>query len=163
MKINSMKSNLVPPGATVLVLLSALVSAPLFAVADSLPPAASTVVGKQDPPLCTDEQYLKRIKTQYNGAEELRGNLKIKELTSVKQLHFGPSPHSVNQYANKTNYGTNSRYCQASATLSDGKSDTVYWRMDFMVNGGDHDINYDHCSLKHDTFQDKCADYIAGK
>jgi len=87
----------------------------------------------------------------------------VKEIADVKQLHFGPSPASVNQYANKTNYGTKSRYCEGTAMLVGGKADPVYWRMDYMVEGSGHSINFDHCSLKHDFLDTACQKHREGK
>jgi hypothetical protein len=40
------------------------------------------------------------------------------------QIRLVPPPSSVNPYANKTTYATSSRWCQATAPLSNGKTDT---------------------------------------
>jgi hypothetical protein len=147
---------------------AALLVGPLFAwtsCAMAAPKAdeAAATVGAQEPPLCTDNAWLKKIKKQYEGLEEQKEHLKVREIAEVKQLHIGPSPASVNQYANKTNYGTKSRYCQGTAMLEGGKTDPVYWRMDYLVAGSGHSINFDHCSLKHDFLDTKCQKHREGK
>ena len=106
--------------------------------------------------MCTDKHSLKKLKTQYEALEAQRGHLTIKEIGDVKQVQFGPSPASVNQYATKTAYGTQSRYCEGTVMLSDGKTDPIYWRMDYMVEGARHSINFDYCSLKQDLTDAKC-------
>jgi hypothetical protein len=124
---------------------------------------AEDAVGPQDPPLCSNTVSLKGVRKQYEGLEQLKENLKVKEIAEVKQLHFGPSPASVNQYANKTNYGTKSRYCQGTAMLANGKAETVYWRMDYLVAASGHSINFDHCSPKHNLLDSDCHTYREGK
>ncbi|MGZ5819053.1 MAG: hypothetical protein ACXWJD_09935 [Burkholderiaceae bacterium] len=124
---------------------------------------AITTAGAQEPPLCTDKQWLKKIKVQYEALEEQRDHLKVKEISDVKQVHFGPSPASVNQYATKTTYGVTSRYCQGTAILNNGKTDPTYWRMDYLVERNDHSINFDHCSLRHDLLDAKCQKHREGK
>ena len=126
-------------------------------------PKADGVAGAEEPPLCTDSASLKSLKRQYEGLEEQKEHLKVKEVADVKQLHFGPSPASVNQYANKTTYGTKSRYCQGTAMLVGGKTDTVYWRMDYIVEARGHSINFDHCSPKHNLLDTTCQTYRDGK
>jgi hypothetical protein len=112
--------------------------------------------GSQEPPLCTDPKSLKGLKKDYDSMESRGEGLKLKEITSVKELSLGPSPHSVNQYANTTHYGVKSRYCEGVAQLSNGRSDPMYWRMDYLVDGARNTINYDMCSLRHDDVDPKC-------
>jgi hypothetical protein len=126
-------------------------------------PKTEEAVGPQDPPACSDTASVKGIKRQYEGLEQQKENLKVKEIADVRQLHFGPSPASVNQYANKTNYATKSRHCQATALLVGGKMEPVYWRMDYLVAGSGHSINFDHCSPKHDLLDSGCQKMRAGK
>lgn len=122
-----------------------------------------TVVGPQEPPLCTDMQELKGLKKSYDFLESQGEGLKVKEITSVKELYLRPSPASVNQYANKTHYGVKSRYCEGVAQLSNGQSDPMYWRMDYLVDGAGHSINYNSCSLRHDLVDPKCRSIREGK
>ncbi len=144
-----------------LVLAGLLATSPL--PTHAAPSEATAAEGAQEPPLCTDKRWLKKIKTQYEVLEAQRGHVTVKEIGDVKQAHFGPSPASVNQYATKTSYGTKSRYCEGTALLSDGKTDPVYWRMDYMVEGSRHSINFDHCSLRHDMTDAKCQSHRDGK
>lgn len=97
------------------------------------------------------------------GVEQQKQNLKIKEFSAVNQIRLGPPPASVNQYANKTTYATCSRWCQATAALSNGKTDTIYWRMDYLVEGKGFSINFDHCATNHDLMDSNCQKLRAGK
>jgi hypothetical protein len=81
----------------------------------------------------------------------------------VKELKLGPPPRGVNQYATKTTYGVSSRWCEATLVLSDGKSDSLYWRMDYLVEVKGHSINYDSCSLRHDLIDPKCRRHQNGE
>jgi hypothetical protein len=126
--------------------------------AQTSPPA-----GSQEPPLCTDKQSLKGLKKGYDFLESQGESLKLKEITAVKELYLRPSPPSVNQYANKTHYGVKSRYCEGVAQLSNGKTDPMYWRMDYLVDGPGSSINYNMCSLRHDLTDEKCRSIRDGK
>jgi hypothetical protein len=124
---------------------------------------AGSASGSQEPPLCTDKQSLKGLKKGYDFLESQGEGLKLKEITSVKELYLRPSPPSVNQYANSKHYGVKSRYCEAVAELSNGKTDPMYWRMDYLVDGPGHSINYNSCSLRHDLVDPKCRSIREGK
>ena len=56
----------------------------------------------------------------------------------------------------KTTYGVSSRSCQAIGALSNGKTDPLYWRMDYLVEATGHSINYDQCSLRHSMLDTQC-------
>ena len=43
--------------------------------------------------------------------------------------------------------------------LDNGEKDTLYWRIDVIVQGAERSTNYDHCSIRHDTFEDQCISY----
>jgi hypothetical protein len=124
---------------------------------------AGSAAGAQEPPLCTDTQSLKGLKKGYDFLETQGEGLKLKEITSVKELYLRPSPPSVNQYANSTHYGVKSRYCEGVAQLSNGKTDPMYWRMDYLVDGARNSINYNSCSLRHDLVDPKCRSIREGK
>ena len=119
-------------------------------------------VAAQQPPLCTDTKELKGIKKGYEFLEEQGGNLKVKEITGVKELGLGSPPPGVNQYATKTTYAVSSRSCEATVLLSDGKTDSIYWRMDYLVEAKGHSINVDSCSLRHDLVDTKCQRHRKG-
>lgn len=137
-------------------------AAALLLCASSLAGAARAE-GAQEPPPCTDKKSMRNAKRQYEGLEEQQQNLKIKALTDAKELHAGKPPPGVNQYATKTSYGTSSRWCQATMQLSNGKSDTLYWRMDYLVEGSGHSINLDHCATGHDLLDEGCEKHKSGK
>src|SRR6478672_6201973 len=109
--------------------------AAIFVACNALGFAAHAVAAANEPPECGDKTSLRDVKRQYQGLEEQKQNLKIKDFSDVKQIRLGAPPASVNQYANKTTYATSSRWCQATAALSNGKADTIYWRMDYLVEG----------------------------
>jgi hypothetical protein len=125
--------------------------------------AARAGAATTEPPECSDPESLRDVKRQYQGLEEQKQALKIKGFTDVKQIRLGPPPASVNQYATKTTYGTSSRWCQASAALSNGKSDTIYWRMDYLVEAKGSSINLEHCASGHDMLDTGCQRLRAGK
>ena len=150
-------------GAAALLFVGALFASTQCVLAAPKAEQAVATVGAEEPPLCTDTDWLKKIKKQYEGLEEQKEHLKVKEIADVRQLHFGPPPASVNQYANKTTYATKSRYCQGKAMLAGGKTDPIYWRMDYVVERGGHSINFDHCSLKHDFLDTACRKHREGK
>lgn len=113
-----------------------------------------------EPPLCADETSLRTLRLQYESSESARGgSLSVAEINDIKETRYGPSPDFVNQYATDTTYATTSRFCAAVVALSDGTSEEAYWRMDHIVDGDRTWINQDHCSKRHDTFEDGCADY----
>ena len=125
--------------------------------------SAAAFAAANEPPECSDKTSLRDAKRQYQGLEEQKQNLKIKELTDVKQIRLGPPPASVNQYATKTSHATASRWCQATAALSNGKNDTIYWRMDYLVEGNGSSINLVHCATNHDLLDSGCQTLRAGK
>ena len=104
-----------------------------------------------------------REKRQYQGLEEQKQSLKIKGFSDVMQIRLGPPPASVNQYATKTTYATSSRWCQATMALSDGKTDTIYWRTDYLVEAKGSSINLGHCAANHDLMDSHCQRLRAGK
>lgn len=132
-------------------------------IATSFAVTAARAAGSQEPPKCADEDSIRDVKRQYKGLEEQKQGLEIKTMTDVKEMHFGPSPRSANQYANKLHYATTSRWCQATATLSNGTSNVIYWRMDYLVDGKDFSINLDHCAKGHDLLDANCKEMRAGK
>jgi hypothetical protein len=138
-------------------------AAAIFVACNALGLAAHAVAAANEPPECNDKTSLRDAKRQYQGLEEQKQNLKIKEFSDVKQIRLGPPPASVNQYANKTTYATSSRWCQATAALSNGKTDTIYWRMDYLVEGKGFSINFDHCATNHDLLDSNCQKLRAGK
>jgi hypothetical protein len=111
-------------------------------------------------PLCTDAGWVKKIKTQYEGNDELKGiNLKLREIKDIKEMHFGPAPKSFNQYSSANHYITNVRWCSGIAVLSNGETDTLYWHMADEKNGERHIIHYDHCSPRHNLLDTECASH----
>lgn len=138
-------------------------AAAIFVACNAFGLAAHAVAAANEPPECNDKKSLSDAKRQYQGLEEQKQNLKIKEFSDVKQIRLGPPPASVNQYANKTTYATSSRWCQATAALSNGKTDTIYWRMDYVVEGKGFSINFDHCATNHDLLDSNCQMVRAGK
>jgi hypothetical protein len=119
--------------------------------------------GAQEPPLCADKESLKGLKKGYDFLESQGEGLKLKEITAVKERALHAPPASVNQYANSKHYAVKSRYCEGVAQLSNGRSDPMYWRMDYLVDGAGHSINYDSCSLRHDLLDAQCRRMRAGK
>jgi hypothetical protein len=138
-------------------------AAAIFVACNALGLAARAVAAANEPPECNDKTSLRDAKRQYQGLEEQKQNLKIKEFSDVKQIRLGPPPAGVNQYANKTTYATSSRWCQATMALSNGKTDTIYWRMDYLVEGKGFSINVDHCATNHDLLDSNCQKLRAGK
>lgn len=139
-------------------------SAAILVVACGAPGfAPHAVAAPNEPPECDDKASLRDVKKQYQGLETQKQNLKVTAFSEVKQIRLGPPPASVNQYANKTTYATASRWCQATAALSNGKSDTLYWRMDHVVDAKGFTINVDHCATDHDLLDSNCQKLRAGK
>ena len=138
-------------------------TATIFVACNTLGLAVYAVAAGNEPPECNDKTSLGDAKRQYQGLEEQKQNLKIKEFLNVTQIRLGPPPAGVNQYATKTSYGTSSRWCQATAALSNGKTDTIYWRMDYMVDGRGFSINLEHCATNHDLLDSNCKQMRAGK
>ncbi len=137
--------------------------AAIFIACSAIVPTGAAVAAGNEPPDCNNETSLRSVKRQYQALEEQKQNLKIKQFSDVKQIRLGSPPASVNQYATKTSYATSSRWCQATAALSNGKADTVYWRMDYMVDGQGSSINLDHCATNHDLLDSNCQKLRAGK
>ncbi len=137
--------------------------AAIFVACNALGLAAHAVAAGNEPPECSDKTSLSDTKLQYQALEAQKQNLKIKAFSDVKQIRLGPPPSNVNQYANKTTYATSSRWCQATAALSNGTSDTIYWRMDYVVAGKGSSLNVEHCSTNHDLLDSSCQRLRAGK
>jgi hypothetical protein len=138
-------------------------AAVILVACNALGLAAHAVAAANEPPECSDKTSLRDVKRQYQGLEEQKQNLKIKDFSDVKQIRLGPPPAGVNQYANKSTYATSSRWCQATMALSNGKSDAIYWRMDYVVEGKSFSINLDHCATNHDLLDSNCQKLRAGK
>lgn len=138
-------------------------AATIVVACNALGLAVAAVAAGKEPPECNDAQSLRDAKRQYQGLEEQKQNLKIRQFSNVKQIRLGPPPASVNQYATKTSYATSSRWCQATAALSNGKTDTIYWRMDYLVDARGFSINLEHCATNHDLLDSNCQKLRAGK
>lgn len=138
-------------------------AAATFAAGAALGLSLHAVAASSEPPECNDSASLRDAKRQYQGLEEQKQSLKIKGFSDVKQIRIGPPPASVNQYATKTSYATSSRWCQATMALSNGKTDTIYWRMDYLVEGKGSSINLEHCAPNHDLLDSNCQRLRAGR
>jgi hypothetical protein len=126
----------------------------------SLLPVAPARAQEQQPPGCGEERWVKRVKAQYDGAEEmLQGTRRIKEIKDVKETYYGAAPKSFNQYANSNDRIVNVRWCQATLVLSDGQGDTLYWYLADEQKGEKHSTLSDHCSTKHNTLDTNCSKY----
>ena len=126
----------------------------------SLLPVAPARAQEQQPPGCSEERWVKRIKAQYDGAEEmLQGTRRIKEIKDVKETFYGAAPRSFNQYANSNDHIVNVRWCQAALVLNDGQGDTLYWYLADEQKGEKHSTLFDHCSMKHNTLDTDCSKY----
>jgi hypothetical protein len=121
--------------------------------------APQAVAADDDPAACTDQRINRRIREQYEFADGVRGaNRKIREQGDIKEIGLGSAPISSLAPRPK-DLKITSRYCQAVLVLDNGERDTLYWRIDVIVQGADRSTNYDHCSTRHDTFQDQCISY----
>jgi hypothetical protein len=131
-----------------------------FALSSGLSGVAPQALPADDEPaLCTDQRSNRRIKEQYEFADGVRGaNHKIREQTDIKEIGLGSAPISSLAPRPK-GLKITSRYCQAALVLDNGEKDTLYWRLDVIIEGTDRSTNYDHCSTRHDTFQDQCISY----
>jgi hypothetical protein len=126
----------------------------------SLLPVAPARAQEQPPPGCAEEHWVKRVKAQYDGAEEMRpGTLRIKEIKDVKETYFGAAPKSFNQYANSNDRIVSVRWCQATLVLNDGQGDTLFWFLADELKGEKHSTVSDHCSTKHNTLDTNCSKY----
>jgi hypothetical protein len=113
-----------------------------------------------EPPRCDDAKILHTIRTQYEMAE-LSGS-SSRKLTSIvepREVSLGQPPAAANQYATAETFIALSRYCEGSAQLETGDPDPLYWRIDQAKDGAEESVRVDHCSERHDVFQDKCQRY----
>jgi hypothetical protein len=111
------------------------------------------------PPACDEPGTMKRLKRQFNDAEEMMQRTgRIKEITEVKETHYGAAPKSFNQYANSNDHILNVRWCQATLLLTDGQTDTLFWYLADEQKGDKHSLLYDHCS-KRSTLDPNCDKY----
>jgi hypothetical protein len=126
----------------------------------SLLPGAPARAQEQQPPGCGEAPWVKRVKAQYDGAEEmLQGTRRIKEIKDVKETYYGAAPKSFNQYANSNDHIVNVRWCQATLVLNDGQGDSLYWYLADEQKGEKHSTLLDHCSTKHNTLDTDCSKY----
>jgi hypothetical protein len=113
-----------------------------------------------EPPPCTDGKALQTVRMQYGVAEGTRSDAaELSELTEIGELALAPSSAWVNQHATADTSVEVSRFCQAKAVLRGGASDTVWWRIDEARDGAGVSIRVDHCSVRHDVFQDGCEGF----
>jgi hypothetical protein len=136
-----------------------LITLATFTSAMAEPPATDI----STPPLCSDANYLNKIKQQYDTGDILHSKRKIKTFQDIKETHYGPSPESINVAATAQARAVNSRYCSAHITLDDDSAEALYWRLDYYINGNQHTINYLHCSKRHDLSQNRCAHFLEAK
>jgi hypothetical protein len=131
-----------------------------FMLAGGLLSGAPDAFAADDEPVaCADKSVNRKIKDQYEFADSVRdSNRKVREVTDVKDLGLGSAPIS-SLAPRPQNLKITSRYCQAAVVLDNGEKDTLYWRIDVIVQGSDRGTNYEHCSTRHDTFGDKCISY----
>lgn len=114
------------------------------------------------PPGCSDKNMLDKVRGQYQTEEQATGE-KLVEISGIREVLLGPPPRSANQYATATTFIGISRYCEGTAKLASGLSESVYWRIDQAKDGAETYTRIDHCSERHDAFQNGCAHVIAGK
>jgi hypothetical protein len=112
-----------------------------------------------EPAACTDQRLNRRIKEQYEFADSIRDAKRtVREQADIKEIGLGSAPISSLAPRPK-DLKITSRYCQAAIVLDNGEKDTLYWRIDVIVQGSERSTNYDHCSIRHDTFEDQCISY----
>jgi hypothetical protein len=135
---------------TIAVTLAAALAALLFAAraqAQTIPP-------------CEDAAQVTEVGTLYKFGDAQKGGLfqslehDIKELgttdaTSLK-WHFGDT-------ASQKVAGA--RYCQVTARLGNGQSDTVYYRIVHLVDGEKHTFKPEICSPRIYSFMGQCEDW----
>ena len=109
-----------------------------------------------EPPLCADAKILNTIRLQYEMAET-SAPLKLLEIADAREVLLGPPPASANQYATETTFVEMSRYCEGIARLESGAADPTFWRIDQVKDHAGDYSRVDHCSKRHDVFQDGCA------
>lgn len=115
-----------------------------------------------EPPLCGDAKILNTIRMQYEMAET-SAPLKLLEIADAREVLLGPPPASANQYATEATFVEMSRYCEGVARLESGMADPTFWRIDEIKDHAGDYSHVDHCSKRHDVFQDGCEGYRPGK
>jgi hypothetical protein len=116
-----------------------------------------------DPPACADVKVLQQIRFQYEMAEQAaRPARKLAEIKDVREASLGPPPASANQYATAKTFIAISRYCEGRVEFDAGDPEPIYWRIDQAKDGPGEYTHIDHCSKRHDAFQDGCKWFRPG-
>jgi hypothetical protein len=118
--------------------------------------------GPGNPPLCTDDQQRRRVVFKYNESEFAiygqTGARKIVSENNSKELWLGPIQLTSVLKASNPNLKIAARLCQADITLDNGYTETLYYRIDVIEEGGSKKpyIFYNLCSQRHDPLKDGC-------
>jgi hypothetical protein len=116
-----------------------------------------------DPPACADAKVLQQIRFQYEMAEQAaRPPRQLSAIKDVREASLGPPPASANQYATAKTFIAISRYCEGRAEFDAGDAEPIYWRIDQAKDGPSEYTRIDHCSKRHDSFQDGCKWFRPG-
>lgn len=113
-----------------------------------------------EPAVCDDPDVLEKVAFQYEMSESTRdASLVLVGITEILDLSIGPPPEGANLYATQTTFIEASRYCEGLAEIGPEEPDPIYWRIDAVMEDGVESSRVDHCSVRHDTFEDGCLDY----
>jgi hypothetical protein len=118
--------------------------------------------GPGNPPLCTDGRARGRVVREYNESELAiygpTARRKIVSENNSKELWLGPIQPTGALKASNPNLKITARSCQADITLDNGDTETLYYRLDVIEEGGSKKpyVFYNHCSQRHDPLKDEC-------
>ena len=115
--------------------------------------------GPGNPPTCNDERALKRTISNYDLIETMphRQKRKIGSHSVPVELGMGePQRSSVAPYP--PDFKQTARYCKMEVVLDNGEKDEVFFRFAVIEEsaGKKPYLAFEHCSKRHDTFEDNC-------
>lgn len=122
--------------------------------------APVSVAGAADIPTCDADKTLSNVGFQYQFSETQKDPVPgLVKFSGVRETGRGAPPASANLYATDVTRVLEVRYCEGEVAMPGVESEDVYWRIYHVV---DRDRLYDtieHCSGRHDVWQNQCEGY----
>jgi hypothetical protein len=112
----------------------------------------------QTMPACDDSQTLMRVEKLAKFSYENNGDT-FQSLRDTKETGNGPTVENYHMYETRTQKIDGVRYCEVTAILGGGETDTLYYRIVHLVDGDKHKFNPDICSPRIFSFLRECADW----
>jgi hypothetical protein len=113
----------------------------------------------QTMPACDAPETVAYIAKMYKFSDDNKGGTFQSLKGDIKEMGNVPTIENYHMYETETQKIDGVRFCQVTAVLGGGQTDTVYYRIVHLVDGAKHKFNPDFCSPRLFTFFGQCEDW----